>query len=196
MSQLAHRFYVGTLASIVLLTFLFLLVKGIPYYMTPIEERFYHPDHAWFKPSGVFGHGLGIVNTLLILIGVFGYQAKKRFRWLTARFGRLKYWLEFHSLVDKKWGYHPSKDVRGKDCATCHSDHHGRKFDMVRFDEKKFDHNLAGYKLEGAHAKVDCRECHKPDYVDDVNLKKRRETFLGLGQQCLDWPHGLPPKNP
>ncbi len=99
MSQLAHRIYVGTLASIVLLTFLFLLVKGIPYYMTSIEERFYHPDHAWFKPSGVFGHGLGIVGTLLILIGVFGYQAKKRFRWLTTRFGRLKYWLEFHIFL-------------------------------------------------------------------------------------------------
>jgi hypothetical protein len=93
---------------------------------------------------------------------------------------------EIKSLVDKKRGYHASKDVKGKDCATCHSDHHGRKFDMVRFDEKKFDHNLAGYKLEGAHAKVDCRECHKPDYVADVNLKKRRETFLGMGQQCLD----------
>lgn len=93
---------------------------------------------------------------------------------------------EVKSLVDKKRGYHASKDVRGKDCATCHSDHHGRKFDMVRFDEKKFDHNLAGYKLEGAHAKVDCRECHKPDYVGDVNLKKRRETFLGMGLQCLD----------
>ena len=99
MSQLAHRIYIGTLAGIVLLTFLFLLIKGIPYYSTPIEERFYHADHALFKPSGVFGHGLGIVGTLLILIGVFGYQAKKRFRWLTTRFGRLKYWLEFHIFL-------------------------------------------------------------------------------------------------
>ncbi|MBK8562334.1 MAG: cytochrome C [Saprospiraceae bacterium] len=93
---------------------------------------------------------------------------------------------EIKGLVDKKRGYHNSKDVKGKDCATCHSDHHGRKFDMVRFDEKKFDHNLAGYKLEGAHAKVDCRQCHEPDYVADANLKKRKDTFLGLGQQCLD----------
>lgn len=44
------------------------------------------------------GHGLGIVGTLLIIIGVFGYQAKKRFRVL-ARFGRLKYWLEFHIFL-------------------------------------------------------------------------------------------------
>ena len=46
------------------------MVKGVPYYMTSIEERFYHPDHDYFKPSGLFGHGLGIVGTLLILIGV------------------------------------------------------------------------------------------------------------------------------
>jgi hypothetical protein len=30
---------------------------------------------------------------------------------------------------------------------TCHSEHHGRKFEMVRFDEKTFDHGLTGYPL-------------------------------------------------
>lgn len=93
---------------------------------------------------------------------------------------------EIKSLIDKKQGYHVSKDVRGKDCATCHSDHHGRNFDMARFDEKNFNHALAGYQLTGAHAKIDCRQCHKPDYVDDASLKKRKDTYLGLGQQCLD----------
>jgi hypothetical protein len=98
MSPLAHRIYIFTLTSIVVLTTVFLMYKGIPYYNTPIEERFYHPDHNWFKPSGVFGHGLGIVGTLLILIGVFGYIAKKKYKAL-ARFGRLKYWLEFHIFL-------------------------------------------------------------------------------------------------
>lgn len=98
MSPLAHRIYITTLVSIVFLTTLFLLYKGLPYYNTPLEERFYHPDHHWFKPSGVFGHGLGIVGTLLIVIGVFGYIAKKKYRAL-ARFGRLKYWLEFHIFL-------------------------------------------------------------------------------------------------
>ena len=93
---------------------------------------------------------------------------------------------EIKSLVDKRTGYHSSKDVRGKDCASCHSDHHGRHFEMIRFDEKNFNHNLTGYDLTGAHKKVDCRDCHKPDYVDDRDLKKRKDTFLGLGQQCLD----------
>lgn len=98
MSPLAHKIYIGTLVTIVVLVTLFLLYEGMPYYSTPIEERFYRPDHKWFKPSGVFGHGLGIVGTLLVLIGVFGYIAKKKYRSL-ARFGRLKYWLEFHIFL-------------------------------------------------------------------------------------------------
>lgn len=98
MSPLVHRIYISILTSIVVITTVFLAYKGIPYYMTPLEERFYHPDHDWFKPSGVFGHGLGIVGTLLIIIGVFGYIAKKKYKALH-RFGRLKYWLEFHIFL-------------------------------------------------------------------------------------------------
>ena len=98
MSPLAHRLYIGILISIIVVVTLFLAYYGIPYYKTPIEERFYHPDHDWFKPSGIFGHGLGIVGTLLILIGVFGYMAKKKYRFLD-RLGRLKYWLEFHIFL-------------------------------------------------------------------------------------------------
>lgn len=98
MSPLVHKIYIFTLASIVVITAALLFYWGIPYYSTPLEERFYHPNHHLFKPSGIFGHGLGIVGTLLILIGVLGYSAKKKYRAL-ARFGRLKYWLEFHIFL-------------------------------------------------------------------------------------------------
>lgn len=98
MSKLAHRIYITTLVTIVVLVTIYLFYIGLPYYVTPLEERFYHPNHDFFKPSGLFGHGLGIVGTLLILIGVFGYIAKKRYKFL-ARLGRLKYWLEFHIFL-------------------------------------------------------------------------------------------------
>lgn len=98
MSQLAHRFYIYSFISVVVLTTVYLFYRGIPYYSTSIVERFYHPDHDLFKPSGIFGHGLGIVGTLLILIGVFSYIARKRYRFLS-RLGRLKYWLEFHIFL-------------------------------------------------------------------------------------------------
>jgi hypothetical protein len=98
MSPLVHRIYIWTMVLIVVFTAAFLMYRGIPYYSTSIEERFYHPDHNWFKPSGVFGHGLGIVGTLLVVIGVFGYMAKKKYR-ILASLGRLKYWLEFHIFL-------------------------------------------------------------------------------------------------
>ncbi|MCO6488193.1 MAG: hypothetical protein J5I98_07235 [Phaeodactylibacter sp.] len=98
MSTLGHRIYIGTLVGIVVLTAIFLAYNGASYYSTAIEERFYHPAHDYFKPSGLFGHGLGIAGTLLILIGVTSYIARKRYGFL-ARFGRLKYWLEFHIFL-------------------------------------------------------------------------------------------------
>lgn len=98
MSPLVHRLYISSLVSIVTIVTIYLAVNGFQYYSTPLEERFYHDLHDWFKPSGAFGHGLGIIGTLLILIGVFGYIARKRYQFL-ARFGRLKYWLEFHIFL-------------------------------------------------------------------------------------------------
>ncbi len=98
MSKTVHRIYISTLAIIVVLTFLFLSYKGYSYYTTPMEERFYHPDHENFKAAGLYGHGLGIIGTLLILIGVVMYLMRKRMKFM-ARWGRLKYWLEFHIFL-------------------------------------------------------------------------------------------------
>ena len=98
MSKTVHRIYISTLAGIVIFTTIFLSYKGYSYYTTPMLERFYHPDHENFKAGGLYGHGLGIVGTLLILIGVVMYLIRKRYKSL-ARWGRLKYWLEFHIFL-------------------------------------------------------------------------------------------------
>ena len=71
---------------------------GWSYYVTPLEERFYHPQYDWFKASGAMGHGLGIVGTLLILIGVVLYIGAKQRGWLTKHF-RLRHLLEFHIFL-------------------------------------------------------------------------------------------------
>ena len=92
---------------------------------------------------------------------------------------------EIQSLITNNKGYHADASVVKKDCFECHSDHHGRKFDMVRFDEDNFNHNKSGYKLEGEHAVVDCRDCHTSDYIQNSEINKRDNTFLGLEQECL-----------
>ncbi len=97
----------------------------------------------------------------------------------------LKCHKEIQTLMSRKRGYHNSNEVRKKDCAECHSDHHGLNFQIIRFDEEKFDHNLSGYKLKGEHKRIDCRECHKPDYIADSDLRKDKDTYLGMGTDCL-----------
>lgn len=98
MNSTTHRIYISTLVGINLVVLVFLLYKGLSYYSTPVVERFYHDDHVQLKPSGSIGHGYGIIGTLLILIGVFSYIARKKMKSM-AGFGRLKYWLEFHIFL-------------------------------------------------------------------------------------------------
>ncbi len=98
MTTRGHRIYIYSLTTIVVVVSLYLIFQGSSYYVTSTEERFYHPDHAHLKPSGFYGHGLGIIGTLLIIIGVFGYMARKRFKSLS-RLGVLKHWLEFHIFL-------------------------------------------------------------------------------------------------
>ena len=98
MSDSVHRLYITSLVLIVAAVFIYLSYTGYTYYNTPLEERFYHEDHKALKPSGIFGHGLGIIGSTLLTIGVFGYMARKRYKWLW-RFGKLKHWLEFHIFL-------------------------------------------------------------------------------------------------
>lgn len=74
------------------------LVSGLDYYALPLAERAYSPLAPLWAPSGLIGQGLGIVGTLLILIGVVGYSARKRFSFL-ARAGSLKHWLDVHIFL-------------------------------------------------------------------------------------------------
>ena len=72
---------------------------------------------------------------------------------------------EIKERVDKQNGYHASADVRDKSCVICHNDHHGRNFQIIRFDKDNFNHNLTGYVLSGAHSKKKCEDCHTPGLV-------------------------------
>jgi len=92
---------------------------------------------------------------------------------------------DIQSLLDQKRGYHANSEIIKKDCFECHSDHHGLKFDMIRFDEDNFNHDLTGYELKGNHEVVDCRKCHVPDNIQNMEIRKKEKTFLGLEEECL-----------
>ena len=98
MYKIVHRIVLSLLVAIVFIVFITLLYKGMSYYNLNLEERVYHPDHALLKPSGIYGHGMGIIGSLLIIIGVGTYAIRKRYR-IFSRMGLLKHWLEFHIFL-------------------------------------------------------------------------------------------------
>jgi len=96
--SLAHKLYIFFLTIITLAIFIIVAYHGWSYYQTSMEERFFHPDYGSLKPSGILGHGYGIVGSACMLLGVALYIARKRLRFWS-RFGILKHWLEFHIFL-------------------------------------------------------------------------------------------------
>lgn len=86
-------------------------------------------------------------------------------------------------------GYHART---GNDCASCHPDHRGVNAALVKWpggDRDRFDHEQAGYKLVGGHAKTKCRDCHKPAFQTGaiaglLSAEEKPVTFLALGTAC------------
>jgi len=74
------------------------LISGFEYYVTPLQERPYSELHELYKPTGLIGHGFGVVGTLMILIGVTTYTLRRRVR-AFARLGKLASWLQFHIFL-------------------------------------------------------------------------------------------------
>ncbi len=98
MNKTLHKLYVGFFLVVGISVTILLAINGFNYYSTPLEERFFSPDHISLKPSGALGHGLGIIGTLMMIVGVGIYMIRKRYK----RFfniGYLKHWLEFHIFL-------------------------------------------------------------------------------------------------
>ena len=96
--RFVNRFYISVLTAVIFLTFAVLARIGYTYYHLPLEERFFNTDHMLLKPGGIWGHAYGIFGTLFIILGIVLYMMRKRMRSM-ARFGGLKYWLEFHIFL-------------------------------------------------------------------------------------------------
>ncbi len=93
---------------------------------------------------------------------------------------------EIAGLINLNRGYHSNKKVKNENCWKCHGEHFGRNFQIIRFDENKFNHNEALYELAGKHKELECNKCHKKDFISDSKLKQKAKTFLGLTGECAD----------
>jgi hypothetical protein len=98
MNKTLHKIYVGLFLVVGISVTILLAINGYQYYTTPLEERFFSPDHTLLKPSGDWGHGFGIIGTLMMIVGVGVYMIRKRYRKFF-NVGYLKHWLEFHIFL-------------------------------------------------------------------------------------------------
>ena len=104
--------------------------------------------------------------------------------------------------VAARRGYHATAEVQRQSCGSCHREHYGTDFDLVRFDTASFRHDAVGFTLRGAHVEAGCRTCHAPEFISDAAVRRERRgaaalarSFMGLPQQCVschrsDDPHG------
>lgn len=94
--------------------------------------------------------------------------------------------------VQNKRGFHGRfPQAATAECKTCHVEHEGRGAMIVTLDQKTFDHRFTDMPLLGAHARVQCAECHKPGQkhaktpTDCVACHKADEPHKGqLGTAC------------
>ncbi|MGD2070776.1 MAG: hypothetical protein PVI57_19035, partial [Gemmatimonadota bacterium] len=71
---------------------------GMEYYVLSLEERAFSPLAALFSPTGLIGHGYGVIGTLMLAVGVVGYSIRKRLKVLS-RVGTLRSWLQVHIFL-------------------------------------------------------------------------------------------------
>ncbi|MFT3706231.1 MAG: NAD(P)-binding domain-containing protein [Archangium sp.] len=74
-----------------------LFVVGWDYYRLPVPERVHHAAHRFLRPSGPWGHGVGIVATV-VMMSNFLYAVRKRWQRLKG-VSTIKTWLTFHQFV-------------------------------------------------------------------------------------------------
>ncbi len=98
MTKVQHKLYLAFFYVVGIFTTLLIVIYGADYYFTLTEERFFHELHNSLKPSGIMGHGMGIIGSLMMISGVMLYMFRKRTRWFP-RIGILKHWLEFHIFL-------------------------------------------------------------------------------------------------
>jgi len=73
-------------------------IYGADFYLTSSKERPFHPQYEMLKPTGLIGHGYGIIGSLMIITGVLLYSGRKRLQVLGSA-GKIKHWLEFHIFL-------------------------------------------------------------------------------------------------
>ena len=94
--------------------------------------------------------------------------------------------------INNNRGYHGKyKIIKKTDCYSCHIEHKGRSADIVKLDNRTFQHEYTDFKLKHSHKKVECASCHLKDKKHRdashqcSNCHKDNDIHKGkLGKKC------------
>jgi len=70
------------------------LYDGFSFYNTAYNQRPHHEDYRFLRPAGNFGHGVGVIGTLMMLFMLL-YSLRKRTK-IFRSWGHLSNWLDIH----------------------------------------------------------------------------------------------------
>lgn len=113
-----------------------------------------------------------------------------------SRPGQTRLCIDCHKAIAadraQRRGFHGRRPEAAKsECRTCHTDHKGRRADIVQLDRQTFNHAFTSFKLEGAHRAVRCESCHLPaiKFRDTssrcVDCHRAADPHKGrLGEKC------------
>ncbi len=107
----------------------------------------------------------------------------------------------YHSNLQRRIsagkGYHSTSAVRGRKCQQCHFEHKGRSYNIMGWRSiglgssgQGFNHDLAGWKLQGKHGALACKDCHKSRNRQGLRTHLGEDTFCGSCHK-QDQPHGF-----
>lgn len=81
--------------------------------------------------------------------------------------------------IEARKGFHGlTPGVTSSECRLCHSEHQGRKADILQFNPSTFQHAHTDFALDGKHKDVPCGQCHKND------APSKTKPYRDTPQQC------------
>jgi len=100
--------------------------------------------------------------------------------------GKIRYTLGEQTCTDCHEDEHRGQfnaDHRPPDCKRCHQ--------ASGWQIAAFDHSKTEFPLDGKHQKVACQNCHKPDFVYDLQTGNKKEIikYKPLPHDCNDCHH-------
>ncbi|MGJ5814824.1 hypothetical protein [Paludibaculum fermentans] len=92
-----HKVAVITVLCAAIVTAIYLGWQGAGYYLLPLTDRPFHPQHVALRPAGYIGIRLGLAS-LVLFAGIYLYPLRKRVKPMQ-RVGKTRNWLDIHVLL-------------------------------------------------------------------------------------------------